>query len=78
MTLLYQCPADRLHTVDQMIIMMIARLRTLQLAALLVVRSLVIPTALLSTLNLDCNVRASSSCVFVPFTMWFHIPSAPG
>lgn len=67
--LLYQCPADRLHTVDQMIIMMIARLRTLQLAALLVICSLVIPTALLSTLNFDCNVGASSSCVFVLFTM---------
>lgn len=78
MTLLNQSPADRLHTVDQMIIMMIARLRTLQLAALLVLRSLVIPTALLSTLNLDCTIGASSSCVFVLFTMWFHIPSAPG
>lgn len=76
--LLYQRSADRLHTVDQMIIMMVARLRTLQLAALLVVCSLVIPTALPSTLNWDCNARASSSCVFVSFIMWFHIPSAPG
>lgn len=76
--LLYQCPADRLHRVDQMIIMMVARLRTLQLAALLAVRSLGIPTALLSTLNLDCNIGASSSCVFLLFIMWFHIPSAPG
>lgn len=75
--LLYQCPADRLHTVDQMIIMMIARLRTLKLAALLVVHSLVVPTALLSTLNFYCNVGAASSCVFALFTMWFHIPSAP-
>lgn len=78
MMLLYQCPADRLHTVDQMIIMMITRLRTLQLAALLVVRCSVTPIAPLSTLNLDCKIRASSSCVSVLFTMWSHIPSAPG
>lgn len=38
--LLYQCPADGLHTVDQMIIMMVARLRTLQLVVLMVVHSL--------------------------------------
>lgn len=78
MLLLYQCPADRLHTVDQMIIMMVARLRTLQLAALLVVCGLGNPTVLPSTLNWDCNTGASSSCVFVSFIMWFHIPSAPG
>lgn len=78
MVLLYQCPAGRLHTVDQMIIMMATRLRTLQLVALLVVRCSVIPIAPLSTLNLDCEIRASSSCVFVLFTVWFHIPSAPG
>lgn len=76
--LLYQCPADGLHTVDQMIIMMVARLRTLQLAALMVVHSLVIPTALPSILNLDCNAKASPSCIFALFITWFHIPSAPG
>lgn len=38
----------------------------------------VIPTALPSILNLDCNGRASPSCVFALSIMWFRIPNAPG